>query len=229
MKENNNILNTAYISLFVQLIIGLIGIHGIFIPLEKKDAILTDILILETTVQFIELSFYIWLTIQLSRMEFEVTYTRYFDWFISTPIMLLTTIFFMEYMTTKEEEEKIVTISSILNEDLYTVLKIVFANFLMLLFGFLAEIKIISRVMGFMFGTAAFAYSFYLIYNEFVGENIINKGLFYFMFIVWGLYGVAFLFPYISKNICYNFLDIISKNFYGLFLYYIILKTSNYM
>ena len=229
MKENNNILNTAYISLFVQLIIGLIGIHGIFIPLEKKDAILTDILILETTVQFIELSFYIWLTIQLSRMDFEVTYTRYFDWFISTPIMLLTTIFFMEYMTTKEEEEKIVTISSILNEDLYTVLKIVFANFLMLLFGFLAEIKIISRVVGFLLGTSAFAYSFYLIYDEFVGENIINKGLFYFMFIVWGLYGVAFLFPYVTKNISYNFLDIISKNFYGLFLYYIILKTSNYM
>ena len=229
MKENNNILNTAYISLFVQLLIGLIGIHGIFIPLEEKDAILTDILILETTVQFIELSFYIWLTIQLSRMDFEVTYTRYFDWFISTPIMLLTTIFFMEYMTTKEDEEKIVTISSILNEDLYTVLKIVFANFLMLLFGFLAEIKIISRVIGFLFGTSAFAYSFYLIYDEFVGDNIINKGLFYFMFIVWGLYGVAFLFPYISKNIYYNFLDIISKNFYGLFLYYIILKTSNYM
>ena len=229
MKENNNILNTAYISLFVQLLIGLIGIHGIFIPLEEKDAILTDILILETTVQFIELSFYIWLTIQLSRMDFEVTYTRYFDWFISTPIMLLTTIFFMEYMTTKEDEEKIVTIYSILNEDLYTVLKIVFANFLMLLFGFLAEIKIISRVIGFLFGTSAFAYSFYLIYDEFVGDNIINKGLFYFMFIVWGLYGVAFLFPYISKNIYYNFLDIISKNFYGLFLYYIILKTSNYM
>ena len=229
MKENNNILNTAYTSLFVQLIIGLIGIHGIFIPLEEKDAILTDILILETTVQFIELSFYIWLTIQLSRMDFEVTYTRYFDWFISTPIMLLTTIFFMEYMTTKEDEEKIVTVSSILNEDMYAVLKIVFANFLMLLFGFLAEIKIISRVVGFLLGTSAFAYSFYLIYDEFVGENIINKGLFYFMFIVWGLYGVAFLFPYVTKNISYNFLDIISKNFYGLFLYYIILKTSNYM
>ena len=141
-------------------------------------------------------------------MDFEVTYTRYFDWFISTPIMLLTTIFFMEYMTTKEDEEKIVTVSSILKEDMYAVLKIVFANFLMLLFGFLAEIKIISRVIGFLFGTSAFAYSFYLIYDEFVGDNIINKGLFYFMFIVWGLYGVAFLFPYVTKNISYNFLDI---------------------
>ena len=57
MKDNNKILKTAYVSLFVQIIIGLIGIHGILIPLSEKDNILTNILILETIVQFIELSF----------------------------------------------------------------------------------------------------------------------------------------------------------------------------
>ena len=94
----NEILKSAYISLAVQLIIGLIGIHGILIPLNKKDGILTNIMILETIVQFIELTFYIWLTMQLSKLTYDVTYTRYFDWFLSTPIMLLTTIFFMEYL-----------------------------------------------------------------------------------------------------------------------------------
>ena len=57
---------------------------------------MNDIMMMELVVQFIEFSFYVWLVIQLSRMSFEVTYTRYFDWFISTPIMLLTTAYFME-------------------------------------------------------------------------------------------------------------------------------------
>ena len=49
--------------------------------------------------------------------------------------------------------------------------------------------------------------------------------LFYFMFIVWGLYGIAALFDVYSKNLCYNILDIISKNFYGLFIFYKIIQT----
>ncbi len=222
---SKKILQTAYLSLIVQFIIGLIGIYGIFIPLKEKDRILTDVLILETIVQFIELSFYIWLTIQLSSMSFDVTYTRYFDWFISTPIMLITTVFFMKYMNSLESEE-VVTTEKILREDLKVLLKIILGNFSMLLFGFLAEINKIERIFGFILGTISFIYTFYLIYIEFVGENKINKILFYFMFVVWGLYGVAYLFPYVIKNVSYNFLDIFSKNFYGLFLYYMILETN---
>ena len=81
--NNNNILRSAYISLFIQFIIGLVSIHGILVPLSSKDGILNDIMMMELVVQFIEFSFYVWLVIQLSRMSFEVTYTRYFDWFIS--------------------------------------------------------------------------------------------------------------------------------------------------
>ena len=227
MKDNNKILRTAYISLAVQIIIGLIGIHGILIPLSKKDGILTDILILETIVQFIELSFYIWLTIQLSKLKYEVTFTRYFDWFISTPIMLLTTVFFMKYLTF-EGTNKIISIKSIIKKDFVSLLKIVIANFFMLLFGFLGERKYIKRIYGFLFGFIAFFYTFYIIYNEFVGEFFINKILFYFIFFVWGLYGVAYLFNYVNKNTCYNFLDIFSKNFYGLFIYFIILLKADY-
>ena len=68
MADRNTILNTAYVSLLVQLIIGILGIHGILIPLEEEDYILKEIIIMETIVQFIELTFYIWLTIELSRM-----------------------------------------------------------------------------------------------------------------------------------------------------------------
>ena len=49
-------------SLLVQIITGLISLHGIFIKLDFNDKILSDILILETIVQVIEFIFYIWMT-----------------------------------------------------------------------------------------------------------------------------------------------------------------------
>lgn len=224
----NEILKSAYISLAVQVIIGLIGIHGILIPLNEKNNVLTNIMILETIVQFIELTFYIWLTMQLSKLTYDVTYTRYFDWFFSTPIMLLTTIFFMEYLNF-EKTDKIIKIKNILKKDYISIIKIISANFFMLLAGFLGERNIISRINGFIFGTIAFIYSFYIIYIEFVGKNTINNILFFTMFSIWSLYGIAYLFPYVPKNTMYNILDIFSKNFYGLFIYFIILKKSNYL
>jgi len=224
----NEILKSAYISLAVQVIIGLVGIHGILIPLNEKNNVLTNIMILETIVQFIELTFYIWLTMQLSKLTYDVTYTRYFDWFFSTPIMLLTTIFFMEYLNF-EKTDKIIKIKNILKKDYISIIKIISANFVMLLAGFLGERNIISRINGFIFGTIAFIYSFYIIYIEFVGKNTINNILFFTMFSIWSLYGIAYLFPYVPKNTMYNILDIFSKNFYGLFIYFIILKKSNYL
>jgi hypothetical protein len=41
---------------------------------------------------------------------------------------------------------------------------------------------------------------------------------------VWSLYGVAAIMPYYWKNIGYNILDIFSKNFFGLYLAYVLWK-----
>ena len=48
-----------------------------------------------------------------------------------------------------------------------------------------------------------------------------------FLISIWSLYGVAAVLPTIPKNLSYNVLDIISKNFYGLFIYYKILEAVN--
>jgi len=218
-------LQSAKISLAMQLVIGIVGIHGIFIALPEKDNILTDIMILETIVQFIEMMFYIWLVFYLSRLNFDVTYVRYFDWFLSTPIMLISTTFFMRYLASKPLNQTM-TIKNIMKTNWVELLKIGVSNVFMLLFGFLAEINIITRTNGFIFGTLAFLYTFYVIYSEFVDNNNTNKILFYTMFTIWALYGVAYMFPYITKNTMYNYLDVLSKNFYGLFIYYFIVQSS---
>jgi hypothetical protein len=88
----------------------------------------------------------------------------------------------------------------------------------MLISGYLGEIKKISVNNAFWFGTLFLIYSFYLIYDNFVGNNLINNYLYIFNFTLWTLYGIAYLLPYNMKNISYNFLDIFSKNINGLLI-----------
>ena len=54
----------------------------------------------------------------------------------------------------------------------------------------------------------------------------ISSNLFTFIFIIWILYGFAAMLSTIPKNISYNILDIIAKNFYGLFIVYKIIEIN---
>ena len=60
--------------------------------------------------------------------------------------------------------------------------------------------------------------SFKIIYG-YAQKTQKGSDLFYFLTIVWSLYGVSALFDQNMKNICYNLLDIVSV-FYGLYIYY---------
>ena len=96
----------------------------------------------------------------------------------------------------------------------------------MLLFDYFEEKKIINKNFSIIIGFIFFFGTFKIIYDNYVKQNNMNKNLFYGVFIIWSLYGVAALFDHKAKNISYNFLDIISKNFYGLFLFYKILQVK---
>jgi hypothetical protein len=214
----NVILQTALISLFIQIIIAIIGIIGIQLPLTPKYVILRELLTMETIVQIIELIYYVWLIYNFSTIHYDVTYTRYFDWILSTPIMIISTVLYMKYRTTPSETP--IRLAPLFMENIHSIWNILLFNWVMLLFGFLGERKWLSRINGFLWGTIAFCISFFLIYANFVGNDIINQYLFWFMFVFWGMYGVAYCFSYATKNSMYNILDIFSKNFYGLFLSY---------
>jgi hypothetical protein len=218
------ILNTARISLVAQIITALCGIYGIFISLTPENMILREVLILETVVQIIELIYYIWLIQHFKYISYDVTFTRYFDWVLSTPLMLISTVVFMKYKNHASDE--ILTLASVILENIQPIIWFLIANWLMLLFGFFGERKLISRRNAFIGGTIMFLLSFYFVYSNFVGQHMVNHLLFWFMFIVWGLYGVAYCFQYVTKNAMYNILDIFSKNFYGLFLFFQILSLK---
>ena len=89
---------TIKFSLFVQIITTLVSLDGLFIKIPAKDSVLQEILAIEAFVQFIEGFFYVWVILALKDMKL-MTPRRYIDWMITTPIMLLTTIIFMKYIS----------------------------------------------------------------------------------------------------------------------------------
>jgi bacteriorhodopsin len=209
---------TTEFSLLVQLITGIFSALGLTINLDESDQILQKIIGLELIVQIIEFGFYIFF---VSNFNLEtLAINRYSDWVISTPTMLFSMAAYFFY---EEQKEKNIVENNLLDFTLthkWILLEIFFFNFCMLAFGYLGETGVIDRYTALVLGTACFARSFYILYKEFADKSIIGKQLFSILFVIWGLYGVAFVTPVVQKNIGYNILDIVAKNFFGLYLYY---------
>ena len=229
MFTTRTVKNTIWFSLLIQLITGIIPLHTLFININEKHNILKDILILETVVQFIEMLFYIWIAFAVLNIK-KMASRRYIDWVITTPAMLLSTIMFMNYQEKKEKnklDEEPMKTKQFLNDNKDDVVKIFLYNLVMLTFGYLGEQNILSKFISIPIGFIFFFKTFELIYNNYAIHSNLGVKLFYFMFIVWSLYGVAATFKPNEKNVSYIVLDIISKNFYGLFIYFQILQIAN--
>jgi bacteriorhodopsin len=220
-----SIVNATKLSLGVQTVTGLVGIYGLTIPLAPKDAILQQVLGLEILVQVIEYIYYIsYLSVYNVN---ELTKKRYYDWFLSTPIMLFTISLYFFYVNFIEgKDTKSIGLVEFTKNNALQIAGFVILNFLMLLFGLLAEIGIMNKGLAFVLGMISLIGSFGIIYESYAKFSEKTKQIFWVMFGLWSMYGVAFLFPPIAKNIGYTVLDIFSKNFFGIFLFYIIQNKS---
>jgi bacteriorhodopsin len=241
MRLGQNLLKySVFISLFVQVLTGIFTLKGVFVKVPAKDIILTEIITLETIVQFIEGIFYTFIALAINKIDTNlITRRRYLDWFITTPTMLLSTIMFMAYenlntnetygnMENKDKNDEPLNLTNFMKKYKNIFIKIAIYNALMLLFGYLGEIGILNIWLSTSIGFVFFYLAFEQIYTNFVKNSPSkeNKMLFTFLFIVWGLYGVAAVLPLVPKNIGYNFLDLISKNFYGIYIYFKIMKVA---
>lgn len=202
-------MNSSIISLTIQIIIFIISLYTLTLPLDPKYQILNKILTVENVVQVIEIVFYTWLVFSFQNTKTDITWIRYFDWVFTTPAMLFSLISFMTFMN---NQQKIVHLEDIYQGNEISIWTIFWANFVMLFFGFLAEIYKSHKLLFNLFGFIGFFVSFYSIYTNFVGSNIINIIIFSFTFALWFLYGIAAMYPYATKNLMYNILDVFSKN-----------------
>lgn len=218
--------NATKLSLGIQAITGLFGLYGLTIPVASKDIILKQVLGLEMIVQIIEFIFYFGFLSVFNLTD--LTQQRYYDWFLSTPVMLFTIALYFFYVNFIEgkSDEKAPGILEFTKQYSKEIFGFILLNFLMLLFGFLAELGIMNRAAAFVLGTGALCGSFGIIYQHFGKFSEKTRNIFWGMFGIWAMYGIAFLCPPVIKNLGYTGLDIFAKNFFGLFLYYLIAKKA---
>lgn len=202
------------ISTGVQFIFGILSLIG-FINIQDKPLFLIALLIADVTVQFLEFCFYIFF-IQLTELK---TYYRYFDWYISTPTMLITLIGMMEYLNDDD-----VTINYFLSNYTNEIIYIILMNFMMLSFGLLGELGYASKKLSVILGFLPFLATFAVIFIKFARSDdaFILASV---VFLIWSLYGFFALLSYEKKNIGYNIIDIFSKNLFGLYIAIYLLLT----
>jgi hypothetical protein len=238
---NSILKTTVYSSLFVQIITGIIGIYISFLPIAVELSIIKKMLHLELLVQFIEGVFYVWFASIFSFVK-NVTPNRYYDWAITTPTMLFTFCLYLDYLGERDKSKenlaplidpennnygnkkssvKDTTLLEYLKQNLGVFLPIFFLNWMMLIFGYLGEIGELDNTLAVLCGVLPFMTYFVIIYDKFAKySSFYGKILYCIFFAIWALYGVAALGSYYWKNIAYNILDLLAKNFFGIVLAY---------
>lgn len=217
---------TLNLSIAIQIITGFIEFFTLFVSVGKNIFFLKQLLIIECIVQIIELLFYIWLFINLKNVT-NITSKRYFDWIITTPTMLFTLIMYLIYTNSNNPDE--LNLYEEVYQNKTNIIIITFLNLLMLIFGYLGETEVINKFITLTCGFIPFILYFWLIYENYAKYSDFGKKLFYYFLIVWTFYGIVAYLPYYLRNTCYNILDLFAKNFFGLYLSFIILKNTNFI
>jgi bacteriorhodopsin len=233
----NSILHSSlWFSIVVQVITGIIELLALFVKTAPGMALIKQLLGLEVAVQAVEGAFYVWLYNNIHTVK-NITPKRYADWALTTPTMLVTLIAYLIYLnasTNMNHDRKSLSLLQILRENAVPIAQIVGLNWLMLLFGYLGEVGVIPLVAGVALGFAPFIAYFYIIYDRFIAnannpdnpDNTNTSVKIYAYFLVfWSLYGIVAVLPYALKNTIYNVLDLFSKNFFGIFLSYLIVSN----
>jgi len=211
------IYQTAYLSLLIQVVVGIIDFLALNIKIPENKKLFKDLLKLELGVQIVEMIFYVWLVFNFAGIP-NITPKRYYDWILTTPTMLITLMAFLD-------KEHYIGIIDYIIKNKYDITKVLIANILMLCLGLMGELGYINYQLAIILGFIPFLYYYNLIYNKYIKDKqqtLQKKSLYWFFFVIWSLYGISAFMPYILKNSFYNILDLFAKNITGLFLVYVI-------
>ena len=223
---NLSVYTTLVTSIIIQVVTGVIEFFSLFVKVPSRFLFLKQMMILELFVQIIEGSFYVYWFNNFKNI-LNVTPTRYFDWVITTPTMLVNLIFYLIFLKhNNDNTSENLNFFELFNKEFYTIITVLVLNWLMLLFGYLGEISVIPVLLGVTLGFIPFLIYYYIIYKNYALLSDDGFKIFLYFFIFWLLYGVAAVFPYNIKNTCYNMLDLFAKNFFGIFLTYLIFTNK---
>jgi len=177
--------------------------------MRTPDQKIRNILNLETCISVVAAFFYSKFVSKAEggNLDHEsINKTRYLDWAITTPIMLLVLVLAFLYNTNGGplKFSKFLTMLGL--------------NYGMLGMGYLGMMGIIDKTLANVTGFGFFFTLYGYIYKNFLTKyNFDNMMLFYSFVILWAFYGVFYQMDDITKNVGYNVLDLFSKCFVGIF------------
>lgn len=179
--------------------------------LRTKDSKIRNILNLETCISVVAAFFYGRFINEIKEgVDYNtINITRYTDWAITTPIMLLVLVLAFLYNNN----------GGAMKFSSYLIILVL--NYIMLGFGYLGEIGYMDKTSANTFGFAGFFGLFYYIYNQYIANvnNFDNNMLYYAFLILWIMYGVFYMMEPVMRNVGYNILDLLSKCFVGIFFW----------
>ena len=217
---------TGLVSFIIQVITTIIDTIALSIPIQPELNSIKALLWIEYIVNFIEGTFYFWMITNFNNIK-NITIYRYYDWIITTPTMLFTYSMYL-LITEKIEKNKEHTLLELINHEKYYLIIIILLNWLMLFFGYMGELGKLSVKLSTFLGFIPFVIMFYIIYEKYAKYTSIGLITFIYFVSAWALYGIAALMNYKIKNIMYNILDLFAKNFFALFLAYIVIFKYAY-
>jgi hypothetical protein len=232
----NSFILSYYISVIIQVISLFIQSYGyFFIEITEELVPLKYALNIEFFVSIVELLVYIWIGFSLSNLS-SVMAKRYLDWFITTNFLFISISMLMIYFNQRQERNKEYqgdnvysvdnTRQRLIDLNIPKFAPIIVYNNLMLFFGFLGEKGILSKWVSTPLGFFFFFLGFYHLYHFFAKDSHSGRRVFYFITIIWAMYGIAHTFQEQAKNVCYNILDLISKNAFGVFMVYMLMNPN---
>jgi len=138
----------------------------------------------------------------------SLTFVRYADWVVTTPLLLLAMSLFLAGDELGDGGLRGLSVSLVVALDL-----------LMLALGFLGEVRRKDRARLGAASFVVFGVLFTYLYVV-LARHSERAGVFYFVTAVWGLYGVLYYWKDpVAKNIAYNALDVVSKVCVGLYFW----------
>ena len=183
--------------------------------MTNKDPQIRHILNLETCISIVAAFFYSEFMNKINdgkrnkQLNYkEINVTRYTDWMITTPIMLLVLCLVFGYNN-----------KTIMRASYFLLIMLV--NFTMLAFGYAGEVNMINKRLA-QFGGFIFFFLLYgMIYFTFLynNYNFDNQIIFWAFVTFWFFYGILYDLDEETKNAGYNILDLFSKCFVGLFFW----------
>ena len=159
--------------------------------LATKDPSIRHILNIETVISIVAGFFYSqFVTLVKDTPNYtKLIQTRYLDWSITTPFMLLSLCLALGYNIRKKI-------------NLWMFLSVIFFNYGMLLLGYLGERQLLQKDIAMITSFICFIVMFFIVYWVFIKgySNTVNLVIFFSYILLWSIYGFIYKTNEETKN-----------------------------